>query len=230
MLMGKVLICSLLLVMVLTLAAMADEPQTPSSQVYYGDVTETAILWFAGTSVTTEIHGDFALSGSLTIEDEAIPFATCGEINGFGEGDTATFTGVMWAIFTAAGTLGNGEEVEIRGGLIVDGGDFLLATEAAGEGTGTFYMMILLTDARIEVAGTVYGSASGSFVPPDDPYTMQLDVSGTMRFEATSTMHSLSNIPIDLGTLQERLPWDLDMWPEDLFSRLLLLLGESPTP
>ena len=227
--MSKGLRLSCLVVGVLALGIAANDTQPPSPQLYYGNVSQTAVLWFERTTVTTQIHGQLVLSGQLAIGDETTSFTTCGKIIGFGQGDTATLTGVMWAIFSLAGALETGEAVEIRGGLTVDSGDFLLTTEATGEGSGTYYLMLLLTDSRTEVTGAVYGSASGSFVRPDDPTTMQLSVSGTMRFEAASTTCFLRDVPIDPETLREWLPWDLEAWPKDLLFQLFRLLGE-PSP
>jgi len=224
--MAKGLISGLLVFVVLGVVAMADETDAPSSQEFIGDVCETAVIWFDRTSATTEITGKLSLSGSVAFDGKTVPFATRGGVSGFGKGDTATLTGVLWALLTAGGTLESGEEIEIRGGFTIDSGDFLLTTEASGEGFGTHYLLILLPDARIEVVGTVHGTASGTFVRPDDPSTMQLSITGTMRFEADSTTLSSGDAAIDPEILRERLPWDLDTWPQDLLGQLFRLLGE----
>ena len=91
--------------------------------------------------------------------------------------------------------------------------------------------MILLGETRHEIAGSTRGATAGSFVPPDDPSTMQLVMSGTMDFEGTSSVSYLRSDPIEVETLQQRLPWDLDTWPNELSSYLLdLLVGSSPEP
>ncbi len=224
--MTKGLISGLLVFVVWGVVAAADEIDTPSPQEFVGDVCETAVIWFDRTSATTEMTGELSLSGSVAVGDKTVPFTTRGAVSGFGEGDTATLTGVLWAILTAGGTLESGEEIEIRGGFTIDSGDFLLTTEASGEGTGTHYLVILLPDARLEVVGAVHGIAGGTFVRPDDPSTMQLSITGTMRFEADSTTSSSGDAAIDPEILRERLPWDLDTWPQDLLGQLLRLLGE----
>ena len=201
--------------------------QTPS--FWSGDFSGTLVLWFDKTSVTAELRGDLSLSGVLPIEGETTSFVTDGQITGAGEGDTMTLEGVAWVIFRCYGSLENGEEVEIRGGFIIDSGDFLLSADATGEGAGSVYLVALLTDTdtRIEVTANVGGSLSGSFVPADDPCTMQLAITGTMSLEEACLASSLRSDPIDVEALQERLPWDPDTWPDELSSQLLHLLVDS---
>lgn len=196
-----------------------------------GDFSGTVVLWFARTTVTAQLSGALSLSGVLSVEGEAVSFVTEGEIVGAGEGDTATLSGVAWMTFIGHGTLANGEDVAVRGGLTADSGDFLISADAEGEGTGSFFLMILLGETRHEIAGSTRGATAGSFVPPDDPSTMQLVMSGTMDFEGTSSVSCLRSDPIEVETLQQRLPWDLDTWPNELSSHLLdLLVGSSAEP
>lgn len=196
-----------------------------------GNFSGTVILWFAKTTVTAQLSGALSLSGVLPVEGETVSFVAEGEIVGAGEGDTATLSGVAWMTFIGHGTLANGEDVAVRGGLTADSGDFLISADAEGEGTGSFFLMILLGETRHEVAGSACGATAGSFVPPDDPSTMQLVTSGTMDFESTSSVSYLRSDPIEVETLQQRLPWDLDTWPNELSSYLLdLLVGSSPEP
>ena len=148
-----------------------------------GDFSGTAVLWFTKTTVTAQLDGALSLSGVLPVEGEAVSFVAEGEIVGAGEGDTATLAGVAWMTFIGHGTLASGEGVAVRGGLTADSEDFLISVDAEGEGTGSFFLMILLGETRHEITGSTCGATAGSFVPPDDPSTMQqLVMSGTMDF------------------------------------------------
>ena len=62
-----------------------------------------------------------------------------------------------------------------------------------------------------------------TFVVPDDPSTMQLE--GTATFVLRGTVHGTDNGGSVEDALTEQLPWDRTTWPEDLFNRLLDLLG-----
>ena len=196
-----------------------------------GDFSGTAVLWFSKTTVTARLDGALSLSGVLSVEGEAVSFEIEGQIVGAGEGDLETLAGVAWMTFIGQGALANGEDVTVRGGLTADSGDFLISVDAEGEGTGSFFLMIALGEIRHEITGSARGATTGSFVPSDDPSTMQLVMSGTMEFESASSVSYLRSEPIDVETLQQRLPWDLDTWPDELVSHLLdLLVGSSPEP
>ena len=193
-----------------------------------GEFSGTAVLRFTKTSVTAELDGALRLSGVLPIEDAAVSLEAEGEIVGAGEGDMASLTGVAWMTFVGRGTLQNGEDVAVCGGLTADDGDFLISVDAEGEGTGRFFLMILSARTRYEFAGSTRGVTAGSFVPPDDPSTMQLMMLGTMEFASTSSVSHLRSDPVEAETLQQRLPWDLGTWPSELAAYLVdFLVGSS---
>ena len=196
-----------------------------------GDFSGMAVLRFTKTTVTAELDGALRLSGVLPIGDGAVFLDAEGEIVGAGEGDMASLTGVAWMAFIGRGTLQNGEKVVVRGGLTADDGDFLISVDAEGEGTGRFFLMIVSSETRHEFTGSTRGVTGGSFVPPDDPSTMQLIMSGTMEFVSTSSVSNLRSDPIEVETLRRRLPWDLGTWPGGLAEHLVdLLVGSSPEP
>jgi len=221
--------CSLVVLLLVLFVGVASFGQTLFCGS--GDFSGTVVLWFARTTVPAQLDGALSLSGVLRIEGDAVSFVAEGEIVGAGEGDPATLSGVAWMTFVGHGALANGEDVAVRGGLTADSGDFLISADAEGEGTGSFFLMILSGETRHEITGSTCGATAGSFVPPDDPSTMQLVMSGTMDFESTSSVSYLRSDPIEVETLQQQLPWDLDTWPNELSSHLLdLLVGSSPEP
>ena len=193
-----------------------------------GDFSGRAVLSFLGTSVTAPFTGEISLSGTLTDCGETIPFTASGTINGTAAGDSETLVGTAWATLTAHGTLQTGEAIDIRGGFTIDSNDLSSIGETAGSGTGSLYLVIRTRGMVLKLTGQVEGSASGGFVAPEDPHTMEVAGSGTMRFEATSHTPPKENLPSDLEEKEDPFPWDLSTWPEEMSARLLHLLEEHP--
>ena len=190
-----------------------------------GDFSGRAVLSFLGTSVTATFTGEISLSGMLTDCGESIPFTASGTIGGTAAGDSETLAGIAWATLTARGTLQTGEAIDIRGGFTIDSNDLSPISTTAGTGTGSLYLVIRTRGMMLKLTGHVEGSAIGSFVIPEDPYTMEVAGSGTMRFEVAPPKE---DVPSDLEEEEDLLPWDLSTWPEEMSSRLLHLLEEHP--
>ena len=185
-----------------------------------GGFSATAVLWFYGEEVTAAFTGELSVSGSVTVAGEAIPFTADGSLHGSAEGDTATLTGVGWGIFTGRGRTSTGEEVKLYGGLTADTDDVSISNEASGAGSALFIALIIVGDERLKGRGIASASAIGSFVPPEDPYTMELSGTGSISFQAATT------VPLDGRSIKrEELPWSLSGWPSDLMAELLSLLG-----
>jgi len=193
-----------------------------------GDFSGRAVLSFLGTSVTATLTAEISLSGTLTDCGEAIPFTASGTIGGTAAGDSETLAGIAWATLTARGTLQTGEAIDIRGGFTIDSNDLSPISTTAGMGTGSLYLVIRTRGTMLKLTGQIEGSASGSFVTPKDPHTMEVAGSGTMRFEATSLTPPKEDVPSDLEEEEDPLPWDLSTWPEEMSSRLLHLIEEHP--
>jgi hypothetical protein len=189
-----------------------------------GDFSGRAVLSFLGTSVTAPFTGKIFLSGTLTNCGETIPFTASGTIDGTAAGDSETLVGTAWATLTAHGTLQTGEAIDIRGGFTIDSNDLSSISETAGSGTGSLYLVIRTRGTTLKLTGQVEGSASGGFVAPEDPHTMEVAGSGTMRFEATSHTTPEEDTPSDLEEEEDPLPWDLSTWPEETAEHFRLLL------
>jgi hypothetical protein len=82
-------------------------------------------------------------------------------------------------VFTAEGKTESGTPLTIQGGISVDGLEVATTTSTSGQGHGRFYFLITMVGGRWTVEGDATGSASGSFVVPDDPVSMQLAGAGT---------------------------------------------------
>jgi hypothetical protein len=84
--------------------------------------------------------------------------------------------------------------------------------------------VIRTRETLLKLTGQVEGSASGGFVAPEDPHTMEVAGSGTMRFEATSHTPPKEHLPSDPEEKEDPFPWDLATWPEETAEHFLLLL------
>ena len=213
----------LAILLLLTLPAYGEATLSGS-----GDFSGRAVLSFLGTSVTATFTAEISLSGTLTDCGETIPFTASGTIGGTAAGDSETLAVIAWATLTAHGTLQTGEAIDIRGGFTIDSNDLSSISGTAGTGTGSLYLVIRARGTTLKLTGYVEGSASGGFVAPEDPHTMEVAGSGTMCFEATSLTQPKENLPSDLEEEEDPLLWDLSTWPEEMSARLLHLLEEHP--
>ncbi|MFC2107838.1 hypothetical protein ACFLS5_00060 [Candidatus Bipolaricaulota bacterium] len=176
------------------------------------------VLWFYGNQVETTFDGTMELSGTLQIRDNQLSFSVAGTGYGAGVGDTGTLAATLWILFQTGGTLESGEFISLRGGIHVLGEEADLNTLSLGAGTGTFFLIADLPEESLWISGTLTTTASGSFVPPDDPLTMQIEGIATFAFEGELLEAS--------DVLIEQLPWDSASWPLETHEALLALLTE----
>ena len=196
-----------------------------------GMASGNAVLYFSGTNATGSFMSTFNLTGHLNLDDRVIAFSASGWARGAAGGDTATLDIDAQATFAAAGSTETGEPISIQGGLTLTG---LTADEAgsSGSGIGVFIATIFLGDSIYRVQGDAEGSASGVFVLPEDPYSMELAGDGIFDLSGELTPVSLAADLADTAddntqddaSIIELLPWDTMTWPEDLFAELLEIL------
>ena len=209
-----------------------------------GTAVGNAVLWFSGTSVTATFEGTFTLTGQLVLADTVIPFSTSGWARGAGSGDTATLDVEAWATFAASGSTEAGEEIVVQGGLTFSGlsAD---ASESSGSVAGDFFATVFIGDQQYYAQGSADGSATGMFVVPEDPLSMELAGEGFFNFSSEMTLVSPAAQETDSSdpdssnsesqgqfSVAELLPWDPETWPEELLAQLLDILTsivESPT-
>jgi len=186
-----------------------------------GESVGQTVIWFYGSRVDTTFDGILELAGTLHIGGNPLSFTATGPSYGSGIGDTGTLAVTLWVIFTAEGTIDSGESISLRGGIVILGEEADLTTLSLGAGMGTFFLIADALDATIWVSGTLETTASGAFVPADDPVTMQIEGTGTFTFEGTELTPSEPLIDV--------LPWDPMSWPLEQHEALLaLLLGIEP--
>lgn len=197
-----------------------------------GTAAGNAVLWFSGTSATGTFDGTFALSGQLILADGILPFSTSGWARGAGSGDTATMDIEAWATFAARGMTEAGEEIIVQGGLTLSGLT-AGASGSSGSGTGDFVATIFIGGQQYTAQGSADGSATGDFVIPADPLSMELAgegvfaLTGELALDAPSSVETAGfDNPDSLlaASMIERLPWDPDTLPEEFYAQLLEIL------
>lgn len=197
-----------------------------------GTAAGNAVLWFSGTRATGTFDGIFSLVGQLILDDNILPFSADGWARGAGSGDTATMDIEAWATFAAQGSTEAGEEIIVQGGLTLSGLT-AGASESSGSGTGDFVATIFIGDRQYTAQGNAEGSASGDFVIPADPLSMELAGEGVFTLtgdvwldETQGAEMSISNEEGSTLTtaILEQLPWDPDTLPEDFYTQLLEIL------
>ncbi|MEW5826860.1 MAG: hypothetical protein AB1778_08525 [Candidatus Bipolaricaulota bacterium] len=181
-----------------------------------------AVLGFLGQDVSAEIDADLQTSGVLCLNSGEVRFTAAGPARGSGTGNLETLVVDAWIAFDATGETEDGTALRLRGGLLIDRVD-AATTSTGGKGGGRFYLIVSLGDASWTCEGEAEASASGAFVVPDDPYTMQLRGTGTFALSGELRPLDEPNHPLTLG------------WPDGLWSQLDALLAPpaataDPTP
>lgn len=174
---------------------------------------------FEPTTIQSEFRGVIELEGDLVMEEKREGFVAAGPAWGIGVTDGMTFETRLWILFEAAGELGDGEILALRGGISIYSTEVDMATMALGAGPGTFLARLDRSGTSFRIVGTVDSTAHGVPVPPDDPTTMQVDGGGSFTFDGdTSSWDEAASLSP---------PWDVALWPPDLHAQFLHLLGDD---
>ena len=143
------------------------------------DATGVVVLWFAGQEVTAEVRAQFTLSGTLVLEGVGTAFSVTARASGPGSGNLDTLAVEAWVAVDGAGMTDAGDAVTLRGGIAITSLDAASTTSTSGRGSGAFYFLLTTTAGTWAIEGEAVGEASGSFVVPDDPHSMQLSGAGS---------------------------------------------------
>ena len=152
--------------------------------------TGTVVLWFQGQEATANVRADVTVSGVLILGGISTPFSVTARATGSGKGNTNTLDVDAWVALSGQGKTASGSSISVQGGISVNALDST-TTSAGGKGTGRFYLVITTDSGQWAVEGDATGSASGSFVVPDDPYSMQM--TGTGAFTLVGEPHAWSS-------------------------------------
>lgn len=137
-----------------------------------------AVLWFFGQEVTADVRATVALSGTLLVNGATISFAAQTLAVGSGRGNMNTLAVDAWVALRGEGKTESGAPVTVAGGISVDALD-PATSSTSGQGSGRFFLLITTPDGRWIVEGEAVGGATGAFVVPTDPKTMELDGTGS---------------------------------------------------
>jgi len=188
-----------------------------------GEADGKTVLWFAGTHVTALIDSGFSVGGSLDLEGETVEFTASGTATGEAEGDSSALTLDVWLLFDATGETADGVSITLRGGMAGSSHDADLASSAFGSASGPFFLLVSLGPQTYSAIGTAEGSATGAFVVPDDPLTMQME--GVGSYALLGEIHPLDPMTDVPSDVEADLPWDPASWPAELHHELINLLG-----
>ena len=200
------------------------EDLQPMQSTIHGKV----VLRFEGVSIVGELDAEITLSGYLPVDGVAIPFQASGRARGIAKPVPALNESLGWGVFTTKGALEHGAQIEIHGAAIMRAGGISLTGGLTAYGSGSFFLVVLLANTRIEATGEIHGSGSGKLVPAEEPATIAFSASGETVFEPHSEVRGVDTSNPEGETSLDRLLWNLELWPEELSHEFLQLFNASP--
>jgi len=189
-----------------------------------GSSTGTTVIWFYETEATMKFSGDLTLTGSIELSGEIVSFSATGAAFGSGISNTKTLATTAWTLVKASGTTGGGVPIFIRGSMTAVSSETDLTTRSLGSGTGLFFFVFELPDCLLYVRGDAEVTGSGTFVPPEDLLTMQVEGTGTFVFQGEVLAEEVASELGSKEALLLQLPWDLSTWPAELLAQLVELI------
>ena len=207
----------------LSLSTIAEDAQQIHSTIH-GSV----VIRLEGVNVVGELDGEITLSGYLPVDGVATPFQASGNARGIAKRVEELKEGLGWGVFTATGTLDSGAPIEIHGAAIARGEGIALADGLTAYGSGSFALLVLLVNSRIEMTGEMRGSGTGKLVPAEEPATIAFSVSGETVLEPHSENPGVDTSNPDDKPSLDKLLWDLELWPEELSHEFLRLFDAAP--
>ena len=186
--------------LLLSFSTGAEEPQQMHSTIH-GSV----VIRFEGVSIIGELDAEITLSGYLPVDGIATFFQATGRALGIAKYAEVLKESLGWGVFTTTGELENGAQIEIRGAAIVRGEGIALVDGLTAYGSGSFFLVVLLENTRIETTGEIRGSGSGRLVPAEEPATIAFSGSGETVLEPHSEGWSVDAPNPDDETSLDRL-------------------------
>lgn len=209
--------------LLLSLLTIAEDAQQIHSTIH-GNV----VIRFEGVSIVGELDGEITLSGYLPVDGVATLFQASGNARGIAKRVPALNESLGWGLFTATGTLESGAQLEIHGAAIMRGEGITLTDGLTAYGSGSFLLVVLLENTRIEMTGEIRGSGTGKLVPAKEPITIAFSGFGEAVLEPHSENPGVDTPNPNDETSLDRLLWDLKLWPQELSCEFLRLFDASP--
>jgi len=198
------------------------------AQQIHSTIHGSVVIRFEGVSIIGELDAEITLSGNLPVDGVATPFQASGRARGIAKRVEALKDSFGWGVFTTTGELGNGAQIEIHGAAIMRADGITLTGGLTAYGSGSFFLVILLANTRIEATGEIHGSGSGRLVPAEEPATIAFSASGETVHEPHSEVRGLDTSNPEDETSLDRLLWDLELWPKELSHEFLQLFNAAP--
>jgi len=218
----------LLLPLVILAMSLASASCLGSDLVATGSGAGDLVLRFSTSSVAGDFEGALVATGTLLIDGTPTRFRVEGPISGRGTVHLASLVIDAWVVVDALGETDDGKPFAVRGGFTVTRATASTGSDAIGSGAGQFDLRLVCPAFDVRVRGDIQGSASGSFVAPDDPFTMQISgdlvfgMQGQIVGDATGALPALSSEQMDPED-----PLCVVSWPEDLAAELARLLADA---
>jgi len=197
------------------------------AQQIHSTIHGSVVLRFEGVSIIGELDAEITLSGYLPVDGVATFFQASGRARGIAKPVDVLKESLGWGVFTATGTLETGAPIEIRGAAIMRGEGIALVDGLTVYGAGSFFLVVLLANTRIEATGEIHGSGSGRLVPAEEPATIAFLASGETIFEPHPEVRGVDASNPDDETSLGRLLWNLELWPEELSHEFLRLFDAA---
>jgi len=186
------------------------------------------VIRFESVGIVGELDAEIALAGHLPEDGIATPFQARGRARGIAKPVPAINEGLGWGVLTATGTLDSGAQIEIHGAAVMRGEGISLIDGLTAYGSGSFALVVLIENTRIETTGEIRGSGSGRLVTAEEPATIAFAASGEAVFEPHSKLRGPNESHPDDETSLDSLLWDLELWPEELPHEFLRLFDAAP--
>jgi len=198
------------------------------AQQIHSTLHGSVVIRFEGVNIVGEVDAEITLSGHLPVDDVATPFQASGRARGIAKRVPALNESLGWGMFTAAGTLTSGAQIEIHGAAIMRADGISLTDGLTAYGSGSFFLVVLLANTRFEATGEIHGSGSGRLVPAQEPATIAFSASGETIFEPHSEVRGVDASNPEGEMSLDRLLWNLELWPEELSHEFLQLFNVVP--
>ena len=186
------------------------------------------VIRFESVGIVGDLDAEITLSGHLPVDGIATPFKASGRARGIAEPVAALNENLGWAVFTTVGTLETGAPIEIHGAAVMRAEKISLTDGLTAYGSGSFALVVLIENTRIETTGEIRGSGSGRLVPPEEPATIAFSASGSAVLKPHSEGPEVDTPASDDETSLDRHLWDVELWPEELSHDFLRLFDAAP--